>query len=100
MPEFLIDVIYPMSETIDLEGRMRAVAGTKHPGFSEAIGLPHSLVAKKVGVGGYGYQRLKKATEDEKYPKLLYSCDAESLQEKIGGKKGKQKTEGDNEDDE
>jgi len=56
----------------------------------------HSLVAKKVGVGGYGYQRLKKATEDEKYPKLLYSYDAESLQEKIGGEKGKQRTDGDN----
>ena len=37
--------------------------------------------------------RLRKATEDENYPELVYSVDAESLQEKIEGEPKKKKVE-------
>ncbi len=80
-PERLIQVNYPTSETIDLEARVRAVAGVKHGPLSESVGIPQSMAAGKIGFGGYGRGRLRKATEDKKYPPLVYSVDAESLQE-------------------
>jgi len=83
-PEQLIEVSYPVSETIDFEGRARGLLGVKHGPIAEQAGIANSEVAKRLGFGGYGRQRLKKATEDEKYPELDYELgvDAESVQEK------------------
>ena len=92
-PEQLIDISFPVSEMIDFETRAKGLLGAKHGPIIESLGIPHDEVAKRLGIGGYGRMRLKKATEDEKYPKLVYSfdSDAESLQEKVEGEKPKEK---------
>jgi len=80
-PEQLIDITYPISETTNFEGRARGLLGVKHGPVSESMGVPVSEVAKRMGLGGYGRMRLRKATEDELYPELVYTVDAETLQE-------------------
>ena len=82
-PEKLIDFSFPISETTDYESRTKAFLGSKHGPMNETMGLPNSDLANQLGFGGYGKRRLRKAMEDEKYPKLIYSLDAESLQEKV-----------------
>lgn len=84
-PEQLVDISYPISETIDFESRAKGLLGVKHGPISETLGIPNSEVARKLGLGGYGRHRLRKATEDELYPELVYTIDAESLQEKVEG---------------
>jgi hypothetical protein len=86
-PEFLIDVNFPTSEMIDLESRAKALLGVKHGPLSESLGISNEEVARKLGFGGYGRQRLRKATENKKYPDLIYEAgvDAESLQETVEG---------------
>jgi len=93
--EQLIDISYPVSETIDFEGRARGLLGVKHGPVTEQAGIANSEVAKRLGFGGYGRLRLKKATEDEKYPELVYEMgvDAESVQEKVEGEPSKKTTE-------
>lgn len=100
-PQFLIDVQYPISETLDLESRTKAVLGVKHGPLSETIGVPPSKAAKMIGVGGYGMNRLRKATEDKKYPKLIYAdgMDPEAKQEKAEGELTNKKREDGNEKD-
>lgn len=90
-PERLIDVSYPISEVANFEGRARGLLGVKHGPVSESLGIPNSSVAKIMGIGGYGRNRLRKALEDKKYPKLVYNLDAESLQEKAEAEPGKKK---------
>jgi hypothetical protein len=86
-PEHLMDISFPISEVIDYEARAKGLLGTKHGPVSEQVGVPNSEVAKRMGFSGYGRMRLKKATEDEKYPELVYAAgvDAESVQEKVEG---------------
>lgn len=90
-PEMLIDIQFPVSEIIDLEARARALLGVKHGPIAETLGIPNSSVAEMLGISGYGQNRLMKATEDDKYPPLLYQLgiDAESLQETQEGEIGK-----------
>lgn len=92
-PQHLVDVAFPTSEVIDYDARAKGLLGTKHGPVSEQIGIPHSEVAKRMGFGGYGRMRLRKATEDKKFPELVYSAgvDAESVQEKAEGEPGKKK---------
>jgi len=90
-PEQLVDISYPISETADFEGRAKGLLGVKHGPVSESVGVPASEVAKRMGLGGYARMRLRKATEDENYPELVYSVDAESLQETIEGEPKKKK---------
>jgi hypothetical protein len=91
-PERLIDVQFPTSESIDYEGRARAVMGVKHGPLGESIGISSSTMASMMGFNGYGRHRLRKATEDEKYPPLMYAAgvDAETLQETVEGEAGKE----------
>jgi len=84
-PEKLIEFSFPKSETIDNEGRARAFLGVKHGPVSETLGIPNKTVSENMGLGGYSKARLDKATEDDKYPELVYTADAESLQETIEG---------------
>ena len=84
-PEFLIDVTYPVSEMIDTEARSKGLLGAKHGPVAETLGIPNSEVAKRLGFGGYDRLRLMKATEDGKYPELVYTIDAESIQETVEG---------------
>jgi len=90
-PEQLIDVSYPSSEVIDLESRSRALLGVKHGPMSEQLGIPNSEVARRIGIGGYARMRLRKATEDKKFPELVYEAgvDTESVQESVEGEPGK-----------
>jgi hypothetical protein len=92
-PEHLVDVSFPTSEVIDYEARAKGLLGTKHGPVGEQIGIPSSEVARRMGFGGYGRLRLQKATEDERYPELVYSAgvDAESVQETVEGEPGKKK---------
>ena len=91
-PEMLIDFSFPVSETQNLEGRTKAVLGAKHGPISETLGISKKSVSELVGIGGYARQRLVKATEDRSLPKLVYTVDAESIQEKKEGepKKGEE----------
>ena len=92
-PEELIEIEFPVSETISFEERARAFLGVKHGPISETLGIPNSTVAKRIGVSGYGRARLEKATEDSKYPKLVYEMgvDTETIQEKAEGEPKKSK---------
>ena len=81
-PEALIDISFPVSETIDFEGRARGLLGVKHGPIAETVGVSNEEIAEKLGIGGYTRSRLKKATEDDTFPKLVYTLDAESLQER------------------
>lgn len=80
-PEQLIDISYPTSETIDFDARARGLLGVKHGPVSDTVGIPKEQVASHLGFGSYGRNRLRKATEDENYPDLIYTMDAEKLQE-------------------
>jgi len=88
-PEFLIDVTYPVSATIDTESLAKGLLGVKHGPVSENLGIPRAEVAKKLGFGGYARHRLRKATEDETFPELIYSVDQEAAQEKAEGEPSK-----------
>ncbi len=90
-PEKLIDFSFPISETIDYESRAKAFLGSKHGPMNETVGLPNKDLSNQLGFGGYGRRRLRKATEDDKYPKLVYTLDAESLQEKTEGEPSRKK---------
>jgi len=91
LPERLIDFSFPTSEVIDYESRAKGMLGVKHGPISETVGIPISVVAKKMGIGNYGQMRLKKAEEDDIYPELIYTLDAESLQEKVEAEPAKSK---------
>ena len=90
-PELLVDISFPTSETQDLEGLAKATLGTKHGPLADTLGIPKEAIATRMGFGGYPRQRLRKATEDYMYPKLIYTLDAESLQEKKEAEPGKEK---------
>jgi hypothetical protein len=87
----LIDISFPTSEMIDFEGRAKGLLGVKHGPISETLGVSNEDVARRMGFGGYPRLRLRKATEDYYWPKLLYGADAESMQEKLEGEKPKPK---------
>jgi hypothetical protein len=95
-PETLIDVSFPISEALDYEKRTGAILGVKHGPMGESLGIPNSVLAGMLGFSGYGRYRLQKATEDEKYPELIYAggvdtLAAESTQEKVEGEPSKPK---------
>jgi len=84
-PEQLVDIIYPISEMIDFESRAKGLLGTKHGPVTETLGVSKEEVLRRMGLGGYGRMRLRKATEDNRYPELVYAVDAESIQERQEG---------------
>jgi hypothetical protein len=90
LPEQLVDITYPVSEVSEYESKARAFLGVKHGPIVESLGIPNSDIARKMGFGGYARARLRKATEDDKYPKLKYEAgvDAESEQETSEGEPG------------
>jgi len=91
-PERLIDFSFPTSEVIDYESRAKGMLGVKHGPMSETVGIPMSVIAKKLGIGSYGQMRLRKAEEDDQYPELIYTLDAESLQEQAESEPKKEET--------
>ena len=87
-PQELVEISYPVSETIDFEGRARGLLGVKHGPVAETLGMSGKDVALRMGIGAYSRMRLRKATEDKKFPELKYNVDAETLQEAANGKNG------------
>jgi hypothetical protein len=88
----LIDISFPVSESIDYEGRAKGLMGVKHGPATDTLGIPYSEVAKRLGFGNYGKMRLRHATEKEVYPELIYSMDAESMQEQMEAEPTRQKS--------
>jgi len=86
-PHELIDITYPTSETIDYEARARGFLGVKHGPVAEQLGMPNSSIATKLGINGYPQMRLKKATEDEKYPELDYNVGVDMSGQEAGQEK-------------
>lgn len=82
LPEFLIDVTFPTSEIVEYESRAKALLGVKHGSTHDTLGMPHSVIAKKIGFSNYKRLRLIAATEDEIYPELIPTEDQESVEEK------------------
>jgi hypothetical protein len=80
----LIYIEFPVSEVTDLVGKASALLGVKHPSLVETLGIPREDVAKKLGFGNYRKKRLQLATEDEKFPKLLSTIEAEAAQQASG----------------
>jgi hypothetical protein len=101
LPEQLVDISYPMSEISDVESRVKAYCGVKHGPVTESVGIPNSEVARRIGVEGYARARLKKATEDELYPELVYELgmDTEKQQENTEGERGNPKNKQSSGDD-
>ena len=87
----LIDISFPTSEMIDFEGRAKGLLGVKHGPISETLGVSNEDIARRMGFGGYPRLRLRKATEDYYFPRLLYGADAEMMQEKLEGEPKKPK---------
>lgn len=98
-PEELLEFSFPISEMIDYEARAKGLLGTKHGPLSETAGVPQREVSRRMGFGGYGRMRLRKATEDERYPKLVYTMDAESMQERAEGEQKHNPDQGESEED-
>lgn len=82
-PHWFLEISFPVSESIDLEGRVRAVFGVKHGSLAENIGMPHKEMAERIGVGNYRRMRLERAMEEENYPDLPLTIDQEAVQETL-----------------
>ena len=80
-PEDLIEFDFPVSETVNYEGRVKAFMGTKHGPLAETLGVSKASIARKLGIGTYKTNRLEKATEDVTLPELVYEVDQEQVQE-------------------
>lgn len=88
-PEKLVEFSFPMSESTDVEALARAYLGVKHGPMPDSIGIPARGIAKRMGFGSYGRNRLRKYAEERNYPPLIYSVDGETLQEVMEGEKPK-----------
>ena len=80
-PWELIDFDFPMSEIGDVEGKARAYLGVKHPSVVEVLGIPRSIIAKKLGFAKYMKNRLQYETEEEELPDLPLTAELDSIQE-------------------
>ncbi|MFP4448494.1 MAG: hypothetical protein ACLFPH_07140 [Bacteroidales bacterium] len=90
----LVDFSFPTSEVGNMEGRARALLGSKHGSIVETLGIPKEEVASKLGFGNYKRLRLRKSEEDLKYPAMLTNVEQESIQERNEGEKRKPGNEG------
>jgi len=84
-----VEVNFPVSQMIDFEAITKGLLGVKHGPVSETLGIPNKEIAKRLGINNYGRMRQKHALEKEKYPELVYSVDAETLQERVEGEPSK-----------
>ena len=89
-------MVFPVSEVNDIESRAKAYLGVKHGSLVDALGIPPSIIAEKMGFVGYKYLRMKNAMEQKQYPELISTVDSDMLdtdQEKdIEKPKGEGKT--------
>ena len=80
-PEDLIEISYPTSETVDLESRAKTWLGVKHGSTNDTLGISNDTIARKLGIQNYHRERLKAETEKKRYPELIPTVDAETMQE-------------------
>ena len=74
-----VDVMFPVSEVNDIESRAKAYLGVKHGSLVDALGIPPSIIAEKLGFVGYKTLRMREATEKKLYPELISTVDSDSL---------------------
>jgi len=67
----LLDITFPTSKLEDLESTAKALLGSKHGSVIDALGIPRSEVAQRLGFTHYATMRKEKATEDKVYPELI-----------------------------
>lgn len=73
-----MEITFPTSEVSDSESATKALLGVKHGSLIDTLGIPASVVAKKLGFENYRTLRLKHLTEKKKYPELVY-VDSDSV---------------------
>ncbi len=81
----LIDICFPTSRIEDIGAISKALLGSKHASIADTLGIPRSLIAKRLGFNNYHTLRRQKATEDETLPETLSVMDQEGVQEKKEG---------------
>ena len=80
-----LGIHFPPVQLEDSDSLMKAIAGTKHRGLHNGFGVPGGDLASRVGIPDYPRARLRKGTEDLKFPPLNNSVDGfddESTQER------------------
>lgn len=97
-----MEITFPTSEVNDIESAAKGLLGVKHGSVVDTLGIPPSIVAKRLGFRNYSRLRLQHAAEDAKYPTLasaVDAADAESQQEnkELEGAKKVKKDENDKE---
>lgn len=97
-----LEITFPTSEVNDIESAAKGLLGVKHGSVIDTLGIPPSVVAKRLGFRNYTRMRLQHAAEDAKYPTLASAVDAadsESQQEnkELEGAKKVKKDENDKE---
>ena len=75
-PELLLDISFPTSELSEVESRAKAYLGVKHGAVDDTLGIPKAEIAKKMGFGNYRRMRLRRATEEDRFPELLPPVDS------------------------
>jgi len=98
-PERCIDIIFPVSEIENVESHAKALLGVKHGSLNNTAGIPNEELMKKLGFRGYKKLRLKKATEDKKYPPTILAVDQEAYQEEVESEPAKNDNPKDKGDD-
>ena len=77
----LVEVDFPVSEVSDLESRSKALLGVKHGSLIDVLGLPPSMISRKLGISSYRAKRLQAETEKEVYGELMTSAQSEANME-------------------
>lgn len=72
-----MEVTFPTSEVNDIESVAKGLLGVKHGSVVDTLGIPPSVVARRLGFRNYTRMRLQHAAEDAKYPTLASAVDAE-----------------------
>jgi len=96
----LVEIDFPTSELSDLEQRAKALLGVKHGSVIDVLGIPPSVVARKLGFGGYSSLRLQLATEEMTYPGLLPSMEVPEQIDQESGKKSAKPPQTDTDEEE
>ena len=55
--------------------------GVKHGSTNDTLGISNDTIARKLGIQNYHRERLKAETEKKRYPELIPTVDAETMQE-------------------
>lgn len=71
-----MEITFPTSEVNDIESAAKGLLGVKHGSVVDTLGIPPSVVAKRLGFRNYSRMRLQHAAEDAKYPALASAVDA------------------------